>query len=116
MKGIQKILHVVATMFYAIVLAMNAGHCLAVPQDAGMKTRSESIPKHALVSSAPIAVSPLPDALAALINDSERLYSLASANDWPGTSRAPRTPSGLTIINYRSTWRIFLFSPRNWPR
>lgn len=86
MNIVMKIRHMAATMFYAVVLAANAGHCLAAPQDAGMKSRSESIPQHALVSSGPIAVSPLPDALAALSNDSERLYSLASADDWPNIS------------------------------
>jgi hypothetical protein len=88
MKNVRKIHQVAATMFYAAVLATNAGHCLAAPQDASMKSKSESTPQHALVSSAPIAVSHLPDALAALSNDSERLYSLASADDWPNIPRA----------------------------
>ena len=94
MNGVRNIRHAGATLFYAVVLAANAGHCLAAPQDAGMKSRSDSIPEHALVSSAPIAVSPLPDALAALSNDSERLYSLANADDW---SNIPRTANAIRL-------------------
>ena len=94
--------HVAVTLFFAVVLAANAGHCLAAAQDAGMKSRSESIPKHALVSSDPTAVSPLPGALAALSNDSERLYSLASAADWsniPNTANAIRLDYNQLPIN-----------------
>jgi hypothetical protein len=39
-------------------------------------------------------VSPFPDALAALSNDSERLYSLASADDWPNI---PHTANSIRL-------------------
>lgn len=83
MKGNLKILHVAITLFSAIVLAANAGFCLAAPQDVDIKPGSEDGPKNTIQEHASATVIRLPSALEALSNDSERLYSLASANDWP---------------------------------